>query len=188
MNANLDIAKGLEPEILLARNARVMLTANLWVAAGLVNGAMGTITDILYKEKLEHTALPTAILVAFDKYNGPTLKNLEGTPVVPIVPIRRMWEGESGICSRLQFPLSLAWAITAHKSQGLTLPKAVIDLGKKEFAAGLSFVAISRIRSLDDILFKPFSFSRLQRIKNCKRLKERIAEEKKLTEMTEKFL
>ena len=80
-------------------------------------------------------------------------------------------------------PLSLAWAITAHKSQGLTLPKAVIDLGKKEFAAGLSFVAISRVRSLNDILFKKFTFSRLQCIKNCKRLKERIAEEKRLAEM-----
>ncbi|CAG8743912.1 11190_t:CDS:1, partial [Ambispora leptoticha] len=45
-------------------------------------------------------------------------------------------------------PLSLAWAITTHKSQGLTLPKAVIDISKKEFAAGLSFVAISCVRSL----------------------------------------
>ena len=95
-----------------------------------------------------------------------------------------MWEGRSGFCSRLQFPLSLAWAITAHKSQGLTISKAVIDLGKREFAAGLSFVSISRVRSLNDILFKPFNFSRLQRLKNCKRLNERIAEEKRLTELS----
>jgi len=95
-----------------------------------------------------------------------------------------MWEGSTGICSRLQVPLSLAWAITAHKSQGLILPKAVIDLGKKEFAAGLSFVSISRVRSLDDILFKHFSFNRLEHIRNCKRLKERIAEEIRLREMT----
>ena len=91
---------------------------------------MGTITDILYKEKPEHTSLPTAILVSFDQYHGPTLTNLDGIPVVPIVPIRRTWEGKSGICCKLQFPFSLAWAITAHKTQGLTLPKAVIDLGK----------------------------------------------------------
>ena len=110
-----------------------------------------------------------------------TLTNLDGIPVVPIIPIRRMWEGKTGACSRLQ--LSLAWAITAHKSQGLTLPKVVIDLGKREFAAGLSFVAISRVRSLNDIIFKPFDFSRLERIKNCKRLKERIAEEKRPVEM-----
>jgi len=65
-----------------------------------------------------------------------------------------MWEGQYGSCSRLQFPLSLAYAITTHKSQGLTLPKANIGLGKREFAAGLSFVTISCVRSLDDILFK----------------------------------
>jgi hypothetical protein len=124
--ADSDTAKGLEAELLLARSARVMLTANLWVSTGLVNGAMGTITDILFKEKPEDTSLPTVILVSFDKYHGPTLTKLEGIPVVPITPIRRMWEGKSGLCSRLQLPLSLAWAITAHKSQGLTLPKAVI--------------------------------------------------------------
>jgi ATP-dependent exoDNAse (exonuclease V) alpha subunit len=145
---------------------------------------MGTITDILFKKNPEYTSLPAVILVSFDKYNGPTLTNLKNTSVVPIVPIRRMWEGKSSSCSRLQIPLSLAWDITAHKSQGLTLPKAVIDLGKKEFVAGLSFVAISRVRSFDDILFKPFSFNRLQRIKDCKRLKERIAEETRLTKLT----
>jgi ATP-dependent exoDNAse (exonuclease V) alpha subunit len=182
--ADFETAKGLEAEVLLCRKARVMLTANIWVTAGLVNSAMGTITDILFKEKPEYTSLPAVILVSFDKYNGPTLTNLKNTSVVPIVPIRRMWEGKSSSCSRLQIPLSLAWDITAHKSQGLTLPKAVIDLGKKEFVAGLSFVAISRVRSFDDILFKPFSFNRLQRIKDCKRLKERIAEETRLTKLT----
>ena len=161
-----------------------MLIANIWVSAGLVNGAMGTITDILFKEKPEYTSLPAVILVSFDKYNGPTLTNIDGLKVVPIIPIRRMWEGSSSSYSRLQVLLSLAWTITVHKSQGLTLPKAVIDLGKKEFAAGLSFVSISCVRSLDDILFKHFSFNRLDCIKNCRRLKERIKEEARLSEMT----
>src|SRR5687767_12599272 len=115
-----------------------MLTLNLWVATDLVNGTMETITDILYKEKPEHTSLPTAILVSFDQYHSPILTNIDEIPVVPIVPIRCTWKGKSGICSRLQLPLSLSWAITAHKSQGLTLSKTVIDLGKREFAAGLS--------------------------------------------------
>ncbi|GBB89438.1 hypothetical protein RclHR1_16110002 [Rhizophagus clarus] len=68
-------------------------------------------------------------------------------------------------CSRLQIPLSLVWAITVHKSQGLILPKAVIDLGNKEYAASLSFIAVSRISALKNILFKPFSFERLQQIR-----------------------
>ncbi|EXX74652.1 hypothetical protein RirG_049130 [Rhizophagus irregularis DAOM 197198w] len=114
-----------------------MLTANLWVSTGFVNGATGTITDILYKEESGHKSLPTAILVSFDQYRGQTLTNLDGISDVPNVPIRSMWEGKSGICSRLQFPFSLTWAIKVHKLQDLTLSKVVTDLGKREFAAGL---------------------------------------------------
>ncbi len=72
-----------------------------------------------------------------------------------------------------------------HKSQGLTLPKAIIDLGHKEFAAGLSFVAVSWVCSLGDILFKPFSFERLQRIKNYKRIQERKVEEEWLISISQ---
>jgi len=107
----------------------------------------------------------------------------EDIQVVPIVPIQRIWEGKSGMCSHLQVPLFLAWAITVHKSQGLTIPKAMIDLGKNEFAAGLSFVAISRVRSLSDIIFNHFSFERLQRIQKCKQLCERILEEERLVSL-----
>ena len=70
-----------------------------------------------------------------------------------------------------------------HKSQGLTLQKAIIDLGAREFAAGLSFVAVSRVRTLEDIIFKPFNFERLQRIKESKRLQERLDEEERLISM-----
>ncbi|GBB93631.1 hypothetical protein RclHR1_02200012 [Rhizophagus clarus] len=86
-------------------------------------------------------------------------------------------------CSRLQIPLTLAWAITVHKSQGLMLPKADIDLDNKKYATGLSFVAVSYISALKNILFKPFSFERLQRIRTCKRLQERKEEEKRLDSM-----
>ena len=82
--------------------------------------------------------------------------------------------------SRLQIPLYLAWAVTVHKSQGLTLKKAKIDIGSKEFAVGLTFVMISRAHSLNDIYLKPFSLDRLQHIKNCKRLQERKEEEERL--------
>jgi len=65
-----------------------------------------------------------------------------------------------------------------HKSQGLTLKKAIVDLRDREFTAGLTFVAVSRVRTLEDLLIKPFSFERLQQIKVCKRLQERKDEEK----------
>uniref|UniRef100_A0A1X7SX03 ATP-dependent DNA helicase n=1 Tax=Amphimedon queenslandica TaxID=400682 RepID=A0A1X7SX03_AMPQE len=67
----------------------------------------------------------------------------------------------------------LAWAVTIHKSQGLTLDKVVIDVGK-EFSCGLTFVACSRVMKLKDILFMPqFPLQRLTSIANSKRLQER---------------
>jgi len=165
---------------LLAKGGRVMLTANVWMQTGLVNGAMGTVRDILFGNE-GPPSLPVAVFVSFDRYEGPTVSNLEGVEVVPIVPIRRTWEDKSGTqCSHLQVPLYSAWAVTVHKSQRLTLAKSKIDLGDRKFTIGLLFVTLSRVRLLSDICLKSFDFDRLEHIKRSRRLQERKLEEERL--------
>ena len=92
--ASSEDAGGLEPIICLACQARVMLTANLWVDKGLVNGSMGTVVAICYRIGEAPPNLPIAVTVKFDCYRGPTLT--DGS--VPITPLRRTWSSAGGSC------------------------------------------------------------------------------------------
>ena len=112
--------------------------------------------------------------VLFDAYSGPTLS--DGT--VPIYPLRRTCSMTDANSTRLQLPLKLAWAITIHKAQGLTLDSVVVDVGKKEFSSGLSFVACSRVRTVTHLLLHPpFSFQHLANLSKIRRLQERKLED-----------
>ena len=101
---------------------------------------------------------PFALLVEVDDYTGPTFGE---TGCVPIFEVTRefMWKGKN--CSRTQFAIRLGWAITVHKSQGLTLLKVVMNLDRKDFTVGLSYVAVSRVKAIRGILFEsPFDLER----------------------------
>jgi len=172
-----DDASGLQPVICSAKGACVMLSTNLWVNKGLVKGAMGTIQAICYREDNAPPDLPVAVTVRFDNYSGPTLP--DGT--VPITPLQRSWSTSASQCSRLQLPIKLAWAVTIHKDQGLTLDKGTFDIGTKEFLSGLTFVAISHVRQLTDILLnQPFPFQRLKNSCRSRRTEERKNEDERL--------
>lgn len=61
---------------------------------------------------------------------------------------------ETVIGTFTQFPIRLAWALTIHKSQGLTFGNVVIDVGRGAFSGGQTYVALSRCRSLDGIALR----------------------------------
>jgi ATP-dependent DNA helicase PIF1 len=174
--ATSDDAGGLEAQIALRLDAKVMLIHNLWVACGLVNGAMGVVKGIVYDVDKKPPQLPLVVLVYFPSYTGPTMVG----NVVPILPKTFHWKSKRHNCARTQIPLTLCWATTIHKAQGLTLPKAVIHLGNKEMSSGLSFVALSRVKCLHDLCLYPVNFDRLLSITKCSTLHIRRKEEIRL--------
>ena len=101
-----------------------MLLKNLWVLRSLVNGSISTIDDIIQEEGADQRSdPPLAICVAFDGYTRPTVlyHNDAGQPIVPIFRSTREFFKGNEACTRTQFPLNIAFAITVHKAQGVTL-------------------------------------------------------------------
>ena len=166
-----DETMGLEQNILLAEGARIMLRMNLWDRAGLVNGAMGTVRKIIYKDE-GPPGLSYCVLVKFDNYTGPSITNEPG--VVPIQPYTARWYNGTKSLFRTQLPIILAWAITIHKSQGAAYQKCVVDISAKPKQAELPFVALCRVKSIDGLLVIPNSKDRFCPL--SKTLKARLVE------------
>ncbi|KAM4721673.1 ATP-dependent DNA helicase PIF1 [Rhinophrynus dorsalis] len=125
-------------QIQLKKGAQVMLAKNLDVARGLVNGARGVVTGFEDGAK----ALPK-------------VRFLCGATEV-IKPERWVFKGHGGIyLSRQQLPLKLAWAISIHKSQGMSLDCVEISLSRV-FESGQAYVALSRARSLEGLRVMDF--------------------------------
>ena len=108
---------GLEASLYLARGARVMITQNVWVNKGLVNGATGTLKHLIFKEGDGPPNLPVAIIVEMDLgYNGPSL---EGKPRhVALNQLTSFNDTVTHHYERTQLPIRIAFAITIHKCQG----------------------------------------------------------------------
>jgi len=178
--AERDIAGGLERVIYLCKGSKVMLTSNLWKSKGLVNGSLGVVHDIIFSPNSSAGDLPLCVLVDFKLYTGAGY--LTGTKIVPIPVLKHTWVDLSGGAnSRSQLPLMLGFGITIHKSQGLTLPSLVLDIGSSEFATGLAYVGLSRVKCYDQLMFdSSFDFERLQGVKKSKRFRERLQEEARL--------
>lgn len=161
-----DDAQGLEAMLWLAEGCRIMLTQNLWTSQGLCNGTMGTVIDVVYKKcDIENHLydFPICIMVKFDNYQGPSVYD----GMLPIIPQIVSFKKSGVTCTRKQFPLRVAYAITIHKSQGITLDKAVVDIGNSEFGLGLTYVALSRVKTIEGLVIEPsFPSSRLLNLNN----------------------
>lgn len=129
-----------EEKLILKKGAYVMCTSNLNLKDNVANGSTGVIVDFS-EEKYP--------IVQFEK--------------ITMTVGKKEWKSENipGI-SVFQVPLILAWGITIHKAQGLTLEKAIIDIGKDIFEAGQMYVALSRVKNLEGLYLQEFSLDNLK--------------------------
>ena len=127
-------------ELRLKKDAVVMFIKNNF-EVGYVNGTLGVVID-------------------FDG-NSPVVRTYGGKKI--IVDNETWHIEEDGVIKAkiTQIPLRLAWAITIHKSQGMSLDAAEIDLSRS-FVAGMGYVALSRVRSLDGLYLKGINNTALQ--------------------------
>ena len=128
----------LSPEMLLLKvGAKVMFTKND-PEGDYYNGTMGTVLE-------------------FSKLSGhPIVKLLNGRVIEVDTVEWAVQDGNKKLATIEQLPLRLAWAITVHKSQGMSLDAAVIDLSQA-FEYGQGYVALSRVRTLDGLYLLGFN-------------------------------
>ncbi|MCX6701835.1 MAG: AAA family ATPase [Candidatus Zambryskibacteria bacterium] len=127
----------LSPEKLeLKKGARVMFTKN-HTEGGYVNGTLGVVID-------------------FNSFGDPVVETNNGMKF-SVTPQSWKIEEEGKVKAEIsQHPLRLAWAITVHKSQGMSLDAMEVDLSKS-FVRGMGYVALSRVRSLDGMKLLGFN-------------------------------
>ena len=121
----------LAPEELLIKEGALVIFIKNNPAKGYINGTLGKVTG-------------------FDTDGNPIVQTYDGKEIIAVPTSWKFEENEKALAEISQVPLRLAWAITVHKSQGMSLEAAEIDLSKS-FAYGMGYVALSRVKSLEGI-------------------------------------
>uniref|UniRef100_A0A914W5Y6 ATP-dependent DNA helicase n=1 Tax=Plectus sambesii TaxID=2011161 RepID=A0A914W5Y6_9BILA len=132
----------------LCIGCRVMLRRNIDTQRGLTNGAIGTVTNFKQcSNKID------AVVIKFD--SSPS----EETVIEKVTA--RFFINQEFTCTRKQFPLILAYGITCHKSQGLSLDVVLADLGGDVFEPGMAYVSLSRVRRLQNLYLFDFDAAQI---------------------------
>tara|TARA_B100000282_G_scaffold291876_1_gene264749 strand:+ start:446 stop:1894 length:1449 start_codon:yes stop_codon:yes gene_type:complete len=130
----------------IKKGCRVMSIVNLDLDIGISNGSQGTVVDVI----LDKDDKLRLVKIEFDngvvKEVGPYSWQSEEVPMIVIS----------------QFPIILSWAITIHKIQGVTLDAAEADIGNSIFEYGQSYVACSRIKTLDGLYLTGFNYEKIK--------------------------
>lgn len=127
----------LAPERLVLKAGAAVMALRNDADRQFVNGSLGTVRGFASEAK-----------------GGWPIVEFENGNVVTMKPAAwEMMDGETVLASVNQVPLRCAWAITIHKSQGMTLERAVMDL-RRTFAPGMGYVALSRVERLDGLFLE----------------------------------
>lgn len=171
--ASVQEAGFLEPFLELSIGCKLMILENIWTERGIVNGTQCRLYDIVWSADSDPTKetpdQPFCLLVGIAKstYDGPFVEEYtwhgNDYAVVPIYRSQRDFWSQNSTRFRSQFPVRLAYAITIHKAQGMTVPKVVLNLNHGRKDLGLFYVAASRVRRLEDLMFEEtFDYERVK--------------------------
>ncbi len=137
-----------DAELRLKPGARVMCVANDQNGR-FVNGSLGCVTG--FRVDAEDQAAELVVRVKLDDGGTVSISPHTWTIYRSIYDRATKTLDQERLGSFTQIPLKLAWAVTIHKSQGKTFDQVTVDLGKGAFAAGQTYVALSRCRSFEGL-------------------------------------
>lgn len=122
----------LAPSVLTLKQGALVMAVKNDQNRRYANGSIGTVVD--FEPATEY----------------PVVEFMNGKTVTMMPDTWELRDGDKKRASISQIPLRLAWAITVHKSQGMTLDAARIDL-RKAFVPGMGYVALSRVKNIDNL-------------------------------------